>query len=152
MVRIDRLRPSVVFHIELFPKIDKLLGDAFDEFRWRNARLGRGLLDLLAVLIDAGQIKNFFAFEPMITRDHIGQHFFVSVPDVRRRIRVIDRRGDEKGLRHSSDKLANESWQSKQRSTPGGPESIRGRKPGPTAETRLYYSGRTAIDSKAISR
>src|SRR5437588_804353 len=61
----------------------------------------------------------------MITRDHISQHLFVSVPDVRRRIGVIDRRGDEKGLRHCSDKLANESWQSKQRSTPGGPESIR---------------------------
>jgi hypothetical protein len=41
VVRIDRLRPRVVFHIELFPKIDKLLGDAFDEFRRRNARLGR---------------------------------------------------------------------------------------------------------------
>ena len=36
----------------------------------------------------------------MITSDHIGQHFLVSVSDVRRRVRVIDRRGDEKRLWH----------------------------------------------------
>jgi hypothetical protein len=36
----------------------------------------------------------------MIPRDYISQHFFISVTDVRRRIRVIDRRGDEKRLRH----------------------------------------------------
>src|SRR5437667_3807753 len=41
VARIDRLRPCVVFHIELFPKIDKLLGDAFDEFRRWKARFGR---------------------------------------------------------------------------------------------------------------
>ena len=38
----------------------------------------------------------------MIARDYIGQHFLVSVSDVRRRVRVIDRRGDEKRLWHSA--------------------------------------------------
>ena len=42
----------------------------------------------------------------MITRNHIGQHLFVGVTDVRRRIRVIDRRSDEKRLRHARDTLA----------------------------------------------
>jgi hypothetical protein len=45
----------------------------------------------------------------MIARDDIGQHFLVSVPDVRRRIGVIDSCGDEKRLRHFCDKLPDES-------------------------------------------
>src|SRR5437879_5965907 len=36
----------------------------------------------------------------MIARDCIGQHLFVSVPDVRRRVGVIDRGGDEERLCH----------------------------------------------------
>ncbi len=74
--------------------------DFFDKLSWRDAGFGRRLLDLLAVLIDACQEENLFAFEPVITRDYIGQHLFVSVTDVRRRIRVIDRGGDEKRFRH----------------------------------------------------
>jgi hypothetical protein len=42
----------------------------------------------------------------VIARDHVGQHFFVSVANVWWRIRVIDRRGDEKRLRHARDTLA----------------------------------------------
>src|SRR5437667_4034793 len=93
-------RPSVVLHVELFPKINKLLRDALDEFARRNACLRSRLLHLLAVLIDARQEKNFLAFEPMIPRDHIGENFLVSVTDVRRRVRVIDRRGNKKFFRH----------------------------------------------------
>jgi hypothetical protein len=44
--------------------------------------------------------ENFVAFQSMVTRDDIGQDFFVSVADVWRRIGVIDRRGNEKLLRH----------------------------------------------------
>ena len=54
VARIDRLCPAIVFHIQLFPKIDKLLGHAFDEFRWWNARLRSRLLHFLTVLIDPG--------------------------------------------------------------------------------------------------
>ena len=72
----------------------------FDEFgRW-YVRFRRRLLHFLAVLINAGQKENVFAFQSMIARNHIGQDFFVSVADVRWRIRVIDRRSDEKCLRH----------------------------------------------------
>jgi hypothetical protein len=66
------------------------------------------LLHFLAVLIDTGEEKDFITFESMIARDHIGQHLLVSMPDVRRRIRVIDRSGDEKGLWHAV-KLPDES-------------------------------------------
>jgi hypothetical protein len=55
----------------------------------------------LAVLIDTGEEKDVLAFEPVITRDHIGQHFLVSVPDVRRRVGIIDRRRDKKRLWHA---------------------------------------------------
>src|SRR4029453_7248809 len=41
-------------------------------------------------------------FHSMIARNHIGQYFLVSVSDVRRRVRVIDRRGYEKCLRHGA--------------------------------------------------
>src|SRR5438046_8306086 len=49
----------------------------------------------------------------MIARDHIGQHFLVSVSDVRWRIGVIDRRGDEKCLCHLYDQplLKLSAWQ-----------------------------------------
>ena len=45
----------------------------------------------------------------MVARNHIGQHFFVSVADMRWRIRVIDRRGDVESFRHVRDKLADGS-------------------------------------------
>jgi hypothetical protein len=60
------------------------------------------------VLIDTCQKENFVAFEPMIARDHVGQHLLVSVSDMRRRIGVINRGGDEKGLWHAV-KLPDES-------------------------------------------
>src|SRR5580700_9145651 len=62
-------------------------------------------MHFLAVLIDASEKKNLIAFEPMITRDNIGQHFLIGVTDVRRRIRIIDRRGDVEGLGHWRDKV-----------------------------------------------
>ena len=73
---------------------------SFDEFSWRHSCFRRGLLDLLSVLIDAGQKENFLAFEPVIARNDIGQHFLVGVPNVRRRVGVIDRGGNEECLRH----------------------------------------------------
>ena len=101
-------RPFIVFNIEFLPRIDKFLGDAFNEFGWGNARFRGGLLHFLPMLINAGEKKYLFAFQPMIPRDHIGQDFFVGMTDVRRRIRVIDGRGDEERLRHFA-KLPDES-------------------------------------------
>jgi len=58
-------------------------------------------LNFLSVLIDTCQKENVVAFEPMIARNHIGQHFFVSMTDVRRRVSVIDRCGNKESLRHT---------------------------------------------------
>src|SRR5207248_10584471 len=90
-----------VLHVELLPEIDELLRNAFDKFRRRNACFRRGLLDFLTVLVNTGQEENFVALEALISSNHIGQHFLVSVSDMRWRIGVINRRGDEKRLRHS---------------------------------------------------
>jgi hypothetical protein len=59
------------------------------------------LLDLLAVLIDTRQKENLVAFEPMIARNYVSQHFFVGVTDMRGRVRVIDRCCYEKSFRHA---------------------------------------------------
>jgi len=52
------------------------------------------------MLIDTGQKENFLSLEPVVARNDIGQHLFVGMTDMRRRIRVIDRRRNEKGLWH----------------------------------------------------
>src|SRR5436309_2377549 len=79
----DRLRPFVVLHVEFFSEIDKLLRNSFDEFSWRDAGFRGRLLHLLSVLIDTGKEKHALTLEPVIARDHIGQHHFVSVTDMR---------------------------------------------------------------------
>ena len=99
------LGPFVVADAEFLPEIDKLLRNLFDELRWRSAGFGSRLLDFLAMLIDTGEKENFLALKPMIARDHIGQHFFISVSDVRRRIGVIDRRSNKEYLRHFATSL-----------------------------------------------
>ena len=52
------------------------------------------------MLVDAGKEEYVVAFEPMIAGEHIGQNFFVSVADVWRRVRIIDRGRDVKFFGH----------------------------------------------------
>src|SRR5205823_14312647 len=92
-------RPLVVRHVQLFPEIDKLLCDVFNKLSWRNAGFRRGLPDLLAMLIDAGEENDLFALERTIPRHYDGHHLFVSVPDVWWRVCLIDRRGNENSHR-----------------------------------------------------
>src|SRR5207248_10613812 len=91
-----------VLDIQSLPRIDKLLGKGSNEFGRRNAFFSRRLLHLLAMLIDAGQEKHLLAFEPMITRDDIGEHLFVSMAYVRRRVGVIDRGCNEEDVGHGA--------------------------------------------------
>ena len=82
------------------PERDEFRRDLVDELLRRDAGFLGRLLHFLAVLIDAGEKENFFAFQPVIARDDIGQHLFVGVADVRRTVGVIDRGRDVEGLRH----------------------------------------------------
>ena len=82
---IGRRRPAIVFDAERFPQRKELRGDAIHELLGRDALLFRGLLDLLPVLIDAGEEEHILALEPMIARDDIGEHLLIGVPDMRAR-------------------------------------------------------------------
>src|SRR4029077_20377348 len=98
--RIDRRRPGIVTNVEFIPKRDELLGHSRDKLLRRYAlALGR-LLDFLPVLIDTGQKKYVLTLQPMIASNDISQDLFVGVTNMRRRVGVIDRRSDEKLLRH----------------------------------------------------
>ena len=101
-----RFGPVVVLHVEFFPEIDELLSYTFDEFSWRHSSLRSRLLHFLAMLIDTGQKKYFLTLKPVIARKDIGQHHLVGVPDMWRRVRIIDCCGDEKCFRHARDTLA----------------------------------------------
>ena len=100
MERVGGGGPRVVFHVELFPKRREFFRDAVHKFLRLHARLLRALLDLLPVLIHAGEEKDFLAFQPVIPREHVGEHLFVGVADVRGAVGVVDGGGDEEGFGH----------------------------------------------------
>ena len=58
--------------------------------------LGGGLLDLLAVLVGAGEEIDVVAVEPHEARDGIGGDRFIGMADMRRAIRIGDRGRDVK--------------------------------------------------------
>ena len=116
--RVGRRRPSAVFHVELLPQRGEFLRDAVHIRLRFEAGLFRALLHLLPVLVHAGEVENLLrilrvALQPVIAREHVGEHLFVSVADVRRAVGVINRGGDEKGLRHGTadDAGSARSWQ-----------------------------------------
>ena len=55
---------------------------------------GGGLRHLQAVHVGAGEEADVEAVEPLEPRDRVGGDVLVGVPDVRRAVRVVDRRGD----------------------------------------------------------
>jgi hypothetical protein len=87
--------PTVVTDVQLVPQGDKLLRDLIHEFLRGDPLLLRRLLHFLSVLIDPRKEKDLVPFQSVVTGQDVGQHLFVSVPDVRRAVRVIDRSGDE---------------------------------------------------------
>src|SRR5450432_1195874 len=98
--RIGRGGPTIVTDFKFLPKGDESRRDLIDELLGRDARLLRRLLHLLAVLIDAGEEENRVAFQPMITRDDIGEHLLVGMANVRRAVGVVDRGGDVERFGH----------------------------------------------------
>ena len=60
--------------------------------------LRRGLLDLLAVLVGAGEEIDVVAVEPHEAGDGVGRDRLVGVADMRRAVRVGNRGGDVEGL------------------------------------------------------
>ena len=76
-------------------------GDAVGERLGRDAGVGGRLLDLLAVLVGAGQEAHPAAVEPREPGDGVARQRRVGVPDVRHVVDVVDRRGDVEGVSRS---------------------------------------------------
>ena len=98
VARIGRLRPAVVGDAQLSPQRFEFFRDLTGELRGRNTGFFRRLLDFLPVLVDAGEEEHRTPALAVPARNHVGQHLFVSVTDMRWCVRVIDRGGDEKSL------------------------------------------------------
>ncbi len=98
--RIGRGRPDVVADVQFFPEREEFCRDPVDELLRRDAGFLGRLLHLLAVLVDSGEKENLLAFQPVKTRDDIGQHLLVGVADMRRAVGVIDRGGEVERFRH----------------------------------------------------
>src|SRR4051812_18600870 len=58
------------------------------------AALFSGLLDLLPMLVRAGQEERLVAQKLVVARQHVGQYGGVGVPDMRRVVDVVDGGGD----------------------------------------------------------
>jgi hypothetical protein len=87
----------VVGDVEAVPRGAELGADAVDPLRGLDTlRLGCPL-DLEPVLVGAGEEDDVVAPEAPPPREHVGRHGRVRVPDVGRRVHVVDGRGDVEG-------------------------------------------------------
>ena len=92
--------PSVEVDLKFLPKLEEFGGATVCEFLGRHPFFFGGLLDLLPVLIHAGQKKNGATTEFFEPGENIGEDFFVGVADVGRRVGVVDGRGIKGAVRH----------------------------------------------------
>ncbi|MNL67288.1 hypothetical protein D3C87_1918550 [compost metagenome] len=99
MRRVAGADEAVVGDAEGFPDFLGLGGDVVHEGLGRDAGGVRGLLDLVAVLVEAGQEEDLLAAQPVVAREGIGGDLLVGMADVGRRVAVVDGRGDVVGLR-----------------------------------------------------
>ena len=80
---------------------------------------GRGLLDLLPVLVRAGQEEDVVAVQPLEARHHVGGDRGVGVADMRRTVHVIDRGRDVDSLGHWSSSVGAASGRAGEHADPG---------------------------------
>ncbi len=73
-------------------------GGAVDVVAWADPGLGRRLLDLEAVLVRTGGEQYVVAVQPVEAGDGVGGDHLVGVADMRRAIRIGDRRREAEGL------------------------------------------------------
>ena len=98
MARLGRADVVVVGEAHAVPQRAELRGDLVGELlRW-DASGGGGALDLLAVLVGAGEEEGVVAEQAVTAREHVGNDGRVRMADVRPRVDVVDRRGEVKLL------------------------------------------------------
>ena len=88
-----RMKSSLLM-FELLPELVMRVDDAVGELDREDAFFRRGALDLLPVLVRAGQEADVVAHAPAVARDHVGDDVLVHVPDVRVVVDVVDGGGD----------------------------------------------------------
>ncbi len=86
--------PAVHFQAEDIPLAAKFVGDARGVVFGGEARLLRGALHILAVLVGAGEHVRLVALHVLEAPDHVGGHGGIGVAYVRRGIHVIERSGE----------------------------------------------------------
>ena len=84
----------VVGDAHAVPEGAELGGDLVGELLRRDAGGGGGALDLLAVLVGAGEEVGVVAEEAVAAGDDVGDDGGVGVADVGARVDVVDRRGE----------------------------------------------------------
>ena len=76
------------------PEVAELGGDFVGELLWGDSRCRCAALNLLAVLVGAGEEVGVVAEEAVAAGDGVGHKGGVGVADVRARVDVVDRRGE----------------------------------------------------------
>ena len=94
MPRLGRADEVVVAEVHRLDEVAERLADLVGEGLRRQAGRRRRLLDLLAVLVGAGQEVDVAAVEPHEAGQHVAGERRVGVPDMRHVVHVVDRRGD----------------------------------------------------------
>ena len=97
LARLGRADEVVVRHLELVPEVLEVRGLAVAPLLRRHAVGLRGLRDLLAVLVHAGQELDVIAGRPTEARLDVGEQRAVRRPEVRVGVDVVDGGGDEVG-------------------------------------------------------
>jgi hypothetical protein len=75
-------------------RFGECLRDLVGELLWRDAGGGGAALDLLAVLVGAGEEEGVVAEQAVAAGDDVGDDGGVGVADVRARVDVVDRGGE----------------------------------------------------------
>jgi len=88
----------VVGDAHALPEILEGLRDLVGELLRRDAGGGGGALDLLAVLIGAGEEEGVVTEQAVAAGEYVRNDGGVRVADVRARVDVIDRGGDVEGF------------------------------------------------------
>ena len=83
---------SVMRDAEQLPQIAENLFVLVDELLRRDPRFFGRALDIHAVLVGAGEIRDVVAAHPLVARDHVAHDRRIRRADVRPRIRVVNRR------------------------------------------------------------
>ena len=100
MLGIRGANEPIVGNGELLPKGLKLWRQLVAMRLWRNPGFCRGLLDFLAVFVEARQKKDFFPNEAMPACQDVRRDGGISMPDVWNVVHIVNGRGDIEGFRH----------------------------------------------------